>query len=63
MFKHSNATSLCCYVNYEDDIDYFDSQWVVNNILLCCYLCMFRVGCKPSHVNQLNLANNMLNSS
>jgi hypothetical protein len=23
MFKHSNATSLCCYENYEDDIDYF----------------------------------------
>jgi hypothetical protein len=20
---HSNATSLCCYENYEDDIDYF----------------------------------------
>jgi hypothetical protein len=23
VFKCSNATSLCCYVNYEDDIDYF----------------------------------------
>jgi hypothetical protein len=28
----------------------------VNQILLG-YLCMLRVGCKHSHVNQLNLAN------
>jgi hypothetical protein len=23
IFKCSNATSLCCYMNYENDIDYF----------------------------------------
>jgi hypothetical protein len=21
--KRSNGTSLCCYVNYDDDVDYF----------------------------------------
>jgi hypothetical protein len=27
------------------------------------YLCMISLGCKPTHVNQLKMANNLLNST
>jgi hypothetical protein len=37
-----------------DGDDYLVAMVYVNQILLG-YLCMFRVGCKHPHVNQLNL--------
>jgi hypothetical protein len=39
-----------------DGDDYLVVMVYVKSILLG-YLCMFRVGCKHLHVNQLNLAN------
>jgi hypothetical protein len=42
--------------------DYFVVLVYVNQNLLG-HLCMPRLRCKPSHVNQLKMANNVLNST
>jgi hypothetical protein len=42
--------------------DYFIVMVYVNQNLLG-YLCMLRLRCKHSHVNQLKMANNLLNST
>jgi hypothetical protein len=42
--------------------DYFVAMVYVNQNLLG-YLCMLKLRCKPSHVNQLKMANNLLNST
>jgi hypothetical protein len=41
--------------------DYFVVMIYVNQNFLGC-LCMLRLRCKPSYVNQLKMANNLLNS-
>jgi hypothetical protein len=45
--------------NWTDD--YLVVMVYVNQNLLG-YLCMLRLRCIPSHVNQLKMANNLLNS-
>jgi hypothetical protein len=50
-----------CDDNYMDD-DYFIVMVYVNQNLLG-YLCMLRLRCKHSHINQLKMANNLLNST
>jgi hypothetical protein len=53
----------CFYEDAEGTIRFKERLVVLKNEALkekILDLCMLRLGCKPSHINQLNMANNML---